>query len=299
MIQNPIKWPNGARCAVAITFDMDSDSILHVADPKSADTKICSASWLRYDMVAIPRILKLYEKYGIKQTFFIPGWTAEHYPDTVNAIVTAGHEIALHGYLHEKPNTLSASEEEYWFMRGLNAVQKVTGVRPRGFRAPNYRFSKHTLDYLAREGFVYDSSLMTDDVPYVLEGKAGNVLELPTEWAMDDWPQYTYNSEIGFMMQVNSPDRAMEVWLAEFEAAWEYGGHWISVWHPFVSGRLARCSRIDKMIRYMMDKGGVWFASLGEIASYVNESIASGAYAPRRERLPYYDGPTDALNLCK
>jgi peptidoglycan-N-acetylglucosamine deacetylase len=299
MIENPIKWPNDARCAVAITFDMDTDSILHVADPKTADTKICSASWLRYDTIAIPRLLRMYERYQIKQTFFIPGWTAEHYPETVNSIVEAGHEIALHGYLHEKPNTLSAHEEEYWFMRGLDAIRSVTGVQPRGFRAPNYRFSKHTINYLIREQFLYDSSLMGDDVPYVIEGDSGSLIELPTEWVMDDWPQYTYNSEIGYTMQPNSPDRAMEVFMAEFEAAWEYGGLWISVWHPFVSGRLARCSRIDKMIRYMVEKGGVWFATLAEIASYVNHSIDGGRYAPRREKLPYYDGPTEALNLCK
>ena len=140
----------------------------------------------------------MYERYQIKQTFFIPGWTAEHYPETVNSIVEAGHEIALHGYLHEKPNTLSAHEEEYWFMRGLDAIRSVTGVQPRGFRAPNYRFSKHTINYLTREQFLYDSSLMGDDVPYVIEGDSGSLIELPTEWVMDDWPQYTYNSEIGY-----------------------------------------------------------------------------------------------------
>jgi len=184
-------------------------------------------------------------------------------------------------------------------MRGFNAIRSVTGVQPRGFRAPNYRFSKHTLNYLVREQFLYDSSLMGDDVPYVIEGGGGSLIELPTEWVMDDWPQYTYNSEIGYTMQPNSPDRAMAVYLAEFEAAWEYGGLWISVWHPFVSGRLARCSRIDKMIQYMIEKGSVWFATLGEIASYVNDSIDGGRYVPRRERLPYYNGPTEALNLCK
>lgn len=288
VIENPVQWPNGAKCAVAITFDMDSDSLIHYAHPQNADTLIGTASWLRYDQVAIPRILKLYRKYGLKQTFFVPGWVAEHYPDIVKRIQDDGHDIGLHGYLHERLNSLSAEMEDYWFMRGFDALQKVTGVRPRGFRAPSYRFSKNTLNYLAREGFVYDSSLMGNDVPYLIESDNGGLLELPTDWALDDWPQFTINSDLNYAMQVNSPDRAMDVFMAEFEAAWEYGGLWIPVWHPFVMGRLARLTRVDRMIQYMQDKGGVWFATLDEITSHVNRMIDTGAYKPMKERIPYH-----------
>jgi len=294
MIENPVKWPNGARCAVAITFDVDSDSLLYYAYPHTADTKIGTASWLRYDRVAVPRILKLYEKFDIKQTFFVPGWTAEHYPDTINQIVDGGHEVGLHGYLHERLDGLSAEMEDYWFMRGLDMLTRVTGIRPRGFRAPSYRFSKNTLNYLAREGFVYDSSLMGDDVPYVIESDNGSVLELPTDWAMDDWPQFTVNSDLGYAMQVNSPERGMDVFMAEFEAAWQYGGLWVSVWHPFVMGRLARCARMEKMIRYMIEKGDVWFATLGEIADHVNNAIQSGGYKPYKERIPFHGQSADS-----
>ncbi|MDA9513096.1 ribulose-phosphate 3-epimerase [Bradyrhizobium sp. CCBAU 11430] len=299
MIDNPIQWPDGAKCAVAITFDMDSDSLLHCAHPHTADTLIGTASWLRYDRIAIPRILALYRKYNLKQTFFVPGWSAEHYPDIVKQIMDDGHDVGLHGYLHERLSSLSAEMEDYWFMRGLEALQKVTGVRPRGFRAPSYRFSKNTLNYLARERFVYDSSLMGNDVPYLIEGDKGFVVELPTDWALDDWPQFTTSSDLGFAMQVNSPDRAMDVFLADFEAAWEYGGLWISVWHPFVMGRLARCARMEKMIQYMLDRGGVWFATLDQIASHVNHMIESGKYHPATEQLPYHHAEADAWSRVR
>lgn len=297
MIENPIKWPNGAKCAVAITFDMDSDCLLHYAHPQKADTLIGTASLLRYDRVGVPRILKLYKKYGIKQTFFVPGWTVEHYPDIVKQIRDEGHEIGAHGYLHERLDTLSAEMEDYWFMRNLEALDKVLGVRPRGYRAPSYRFSKNTLNYLAREGFTYDSSLMGDDVPYIIEGDNGSVVELPTHWGLDDWPQFTINSDLGYHIQPNSPERAMDVFMAEFEAAWEYGGLWIAVWHPFVMGRLARCARMEKMVQYMLEKGGVWFATLDEIATHVNSMIASGQYTPARERIPYHGATADAWSL--
>lgn len=296
MISNPISWPNGARCAVAITFDMDSDSFLHVENPDTAQNMIATTSWLKYDRIAIPRIVKLYEKYDIKQTFFVPGWCAEHYPEAVTAILEGGHEISHHGYLHEHPNSFSADEEEYWFMRGIEALENVTGLRPRGFRAPMYNFSKNSAHLLAREEFLYDSSLMGDDVPYLIETDGQRLVELPTDWAMDDWPQYTHNPDLHYSMPINSPDRAMDVYLSQFEAAWEYGALWVSVWHPFVSGRLARLARVDKMLEYMTNKGGVWFATLEEIANYVNAETAAGRFDPRVDKLPFYDGRIPELD---
>ncbi|WP_202913422.1 polysaccharide deacetylase family protein [Acuticoccus sediminis] len=282
---------------MAITFDIDADSLLHYAHPQKADTLIGTASLLRYDMVGVRRILQLYRKYGLTQTFFVPGWTAEHYPDLMKEIIDAGHEIGAHGYLHERLDTLSAEMEDYWFSRSIEALETVTGVRPRGFRAPSYRFSKNTLNFIAREGFLYDSSLMGNDIPYIVEGDLGEVVELPTHWALDDWPQFTINSDLGYHIQVNSPDRAMDVFLAEFDAAWKYGGLWISVWHPFVMGRLARCDRMESMIQYMMDKGDVWFATLEEIASHVNRVVRSGEYTPTRERIPFHNQAADPRSL--
>lgn len=289
MIKNPIPWPNNARCAVAITFDMDTDSILHLAHPDTADTRVAAQSWLRYDEVAVPRIVDMYKEYNMKQTFFIPAWCIERYPKTVEYILKEGHEIAHHGYLHEHPNELSQEEEYHWLKKGIEVIENFTGQRPRGWRAPMYNFSKYSADLLAKEGFLYDSSLMGDDIPYVLKSSSGQIIELPTHWAMDDWPQYTHSVDMDYLMPINSPDRAMEVYLSEFEAAWEFGGMWISVWHPFVSGRLARCYRVSKMIEYMHQKGGVWFATLEEIANHVQKCIDDGSYKPRIDELPYYD----------
>ncbi|MDQ0217397.1 polysaccharide deacetylase [Peribacillus cavernae] len=291
MIDNPITWPNGAKCAVAITFDMDTDSILHLAHPDTADTRVSTTSWLKYDEVAIPRILKMYKKYDIKQTFFVPAWCIERYPKTVELILKDGHELAHHGYLHEHPNEISAEEELYWLQRGIEVIENFSGKRPRGWRAPMYNFSKHSLEFLAKEGFLYDSSLMGDDIPYILKDKTSKeVIELPTHWAMDDWPQYTHNGDLDYKMPINSPERAMEVFMSEFEAAWKYGGMWVSVWHPFVSGRLARCDSIDQMIGKMQEKGDVWFATLEEIALHVRTCVDNGTYKPRTVHLPYYDG---------
>ena len=251
---------------------------------------VSSDSWLKYDEIAVPRILDLFREFAIKQTFFYPAWCMERYPHLVDLILKDGHEIAHHGYLHEHPNKLSRDKEFYWTQRALETIRRMTGRKPRGYRAPLYNFSKHTADILSQEGFLYDASLMGDDIPYVLETRHGRLIELPSHWALDDWPHFVHNAEFGFQMPIKAPEEAMKVFMSEFEAAWEYGGLWIAVWHPFVTGRLARCHAIKKMIEAMLAKGKVWIAPMEEIAAHVNKSIDEGGYVPRVDRLPYYDG---------
>ena len=290
MIKNPVPWPDGAKCAAAITFDIDTDSILHLEHRERADTMLSSLSWLKYDEIAVPRILDMYRQCGIKQTFFYPAWCMERYPHLVDMILEGGHEIAAHGYIHEDPNKLPQEEEHYWLRRQIEVIEKMTGQRPRGWRGPLYNASKYSPDLLIEEGFIYDATLMGDDVPYILKTAQGSVMELPSHWAMDDWPHYTHSVDMNYMMTIKSPDEAMNVFMSEFEAMYDFGGLWVTVWHPFVSGRLARCRRVLQMIEYMQNKGGVWFATMEEIALHVQACIDDGSWTPRVDQLPYYDG---------
>ncbi len=288
MISNPVPWPDGAKCACAITFDIDTDSILHLEHGDRAPTMLSTMSWLKYDEVAVPRILEMYRRYEIKQTFFYPAWCMERYPALVDMILKDGHEIAAHGYLHENPNQQSKEKELYWFERQIETIRKMTGQKPRGWRAPLYNFSIYSLDNLIDQGVIYDASLMGDDIPYVLRTSSGQVIELPSHWGMDDWPHYTHSIDMNYMMPIKAPNEAMNVFMSEFEAMYEYGGLWVTTWHPFVSGRLARCARIAKMIEEMQNRGGVWFATLEEIAKHVQKCIDDGSWTPRIDDLPYY-----------
>ncbi len=292
MIRNPVPWPNGARCAVAITFDMDADSLLHIEHPKTSLSKISAMSMLRYGPeVGVPRILDGYKRFGLRQTFFIPAWCIEQYPKTVEAIVDGGHEVGFHGYIHEAPNSLSHDDERYWLERSIEVIERFTGKRPRGNRSPLYHFSDNTANLLIDHGFLYDSSLMGDDIPYLLKTGAGDLVELPTHWGVDDWPPYVHSLELDYVMQVMSPTRAMEGFLEEFEAAYEAGALWIGVWHPFVSGRLSRWRQVEKLIEDMIGRGDVWIAPLEEIAHHIIACRDNGDYQPRIDRLPYYDKP--------
>jgi hypothetical protein len=101
--------------------------------------------------------------------------------------------------------------------------------------------------------------------------------------------------EFGYMLPIAAPERAMEVFRAEFDAAWRHGGLWIAVWHPFVSGRAARCDAMIELIRYMRAKGQVWFARMDEIAAHARKCIADGSWTPRIDRLPFFEGPLDIV----
>lgn len=290
MIANPLPWPNGARCAVAITFDIDTDSFLHLEYPDRAENMLASMSWLKYDEVAVPRILEMYRRFGLRQTFFYPAWCMERYPHLVELILKDGHEVAAHGYLHENPNQMSRERQEYWLDKQIAVIEKMTGKKPRGWRGPLYNASKDSPELLTKKGVIYDATLMGDDIPYVLSTKEGELIELPSHWAMDDWPHYMHSIDFHYMMPIKAPDEAMNVFNAEFEAMWKHKGLLVTVWHPFVSGRLARLERVAKWIEHMSKKGGVWFATMEEIARHAQKMRAEGKWTPRVEKLPYYEG---------
>lgn len=292
MIANPIPWPNGARCAASITFDMDADSLIHIAHPQDGHSRVAAISMLQYGpRVAIPRIVESYRQLGIRQTFFIPAWCIEAYPEAIEAILKGGHEIAHHGFLHEHPRELSDAEEAHWLDRGIEVIQRVTGQRPRGWRAPLYNFSHRSADLLAARGFAYDASLMGDDQPYLLQSAKGRLVELPSHWGLDDWPQYVQSMDLDYMMPIRAPGDGFRAFAEEFEAAYAHGGLWVPVVHPFATGRLARWQIVHRFIEQALARGGVWFAPMEEIAAHVQAVVASGAWVPRVDRLPYYTGP--------
>jgi peptidoglycan/xylan/chitin deacetylase (PgdA/CDA1 family) len=291
MIKNPVPWPDGARCAVTFTWDMDADSLLHLVHPNDADTRISTNSMLRYGpLIAVERIIDVCAELGVKHTFFVPGWCAERYPEAIRMMVAAGHEVAHHGYLHEFPNEMTRDKERYWTQRGFDAIASVAGRAPRGYRAPWYKFSKYSLEILLELGFTYDCSLMGDDVPHLLRCAAGDLIELPGNWQLDDWPHFVHNHDLDYMMPIKAPREAMACYMAEFEAMWEHRGFWVNCFHPFCSGQVSRMMMVRDMIREMQARGGVWFATGEEVAAHARALITDGAYTARVDELPYYDG---------
>jgi len=286
-----IPWPDGVRCAAAITFDVDADSILHLEHPNSAHRRVGTQSWLRYDEVAVPAIVDMYARLGLRQTFFVPGWCIERYPRMVEQILAAGHELGAHGYLHELAHTLEPEREHELMRRAIDAVEATSGRRPRGWRGPLYSFSDRTAELLAIEGFTYHSGLMAHHLPYLLRTPRGDLVELPCDWANDDWPQYVVSLDFDWLVGVRPPERAFESFIAEFETAYATGGLWIGIWHPFVSGRPSRLARIERFAEELLARGDVWVAPLEDIAQHIAHLASAETWASHVVELPYDERP--------
>lgn len=285
-------WPNGARCAVCISFDIDAETLVYRRFSDAAPDQVALAAQLRYEpAVAVPRLLKIFAAHDICQTFFVPGWCVDTYPAMMEQIVAGGHEVAHHGYAHARPNMQTAQAELESLQAGIESIRRLTGERPRGYRAPAFQHSRNTVSYLLDEGFLYDSSLFGDDVPYLVGDKDRALIELPTDITLDDWTQFACLPDFGYMMPIAAPQSALEMYKAEFDAAWRHGGMFVTVWHPFLTGRVARAEMMIALLEHMQDKGDVWFATLSEIASHCQSLIADGTWTPRKDILPFSTGP--------
>ncbi|NJC68621.1 polysaccharide deacetylase [Planosporangium thailandense] len=270
---SPVPWPDGKRAAAAFTFDVDAESGVLGASPEAASRMSVMSHQAYGPLVGVPRILSILERHDVRSTFFVPGYTAVRYPQVVRAIVDAGHEIAHHGYLHEAMAGLSEVAEAEILDRGLEAIEKAAGVTPVGYRAPMWELNYQSPALLAQRGFLYDSSLMDADVPYELAVRPGaverNLVEIPIQWALDDWEQYCYIPDFSGSGLIESPRKAAEIWRLEFEGLRSVGGCFVLTNHPFLSGRPSRAAVLEELIAHVVSCDDVWVAPLAEIAAYV------------------------------
>ena len=269
----PVTWPHGHRAAASFTFDVDAESAVLSASPGS-ETRAGIMSHQSYGpLVGVPRILSILQRHAVTATFFVPGFTAERYPRVIRDIVEAGHEVAHHGYLHEPLAGVDAETEAGYLDRGLETLERVAGVRPVGYRAPMWEPTWSTPRLLAERGFLYDSSLMDADVPYELTVSGvrgvGSVVEIPIQWALDDWEQYCFLPGVSGEGLIESPTKAEEIWTLELDALRDVGGCFVLTNHPFLTGRPSRAAVLDRLISRALEHGDVWVANMRQIADHV------------------------------
>ena len=144
------------------------------------------------------------------------------------------------------------------------------------------------LDLLVKSKFIYDSSMMGDDIPYRLQTTKGSLWEIPVHWGCDDWPPFAHYEEIGYMMPVRAPSTALNAFWEEFEVQYLHGGFFMLIVHPFLTGRLARWHLVDRWLEETIKNKNVWFAPLEKIVTYVQKLVDNSLYNPRTDQLPYY-----------
>jgi peptidoglycan/xylan/chitin deacetylase (PgdA/CDA1 family) len=262
------------RAAACFTFDVDAESAILVDHPEAAGWLDVMSHQAYGPRTGGPRILRLLDRQGIRGTFFVPGYTAERWPDTIRSIRDAGHEIGHHGYLHEGARSATdADAEERRLLRGLEALDTVAGIRPIGYRAPMWELSYRLPALLAKHGFRYDSGLMDSDHPYKLavtgDPNGPSIVELPGHWSLDDWEPYVYLPGLSGSGVIASPAEVIARWTLELEALVEEGGLFMLTNHPFVSGRASRAAGLERLIARAREIDGLWIATAAEIAAHV------------------------------
>lgn len=261
-------WPDGQRCAAMLCFDVDGETTALSEDPALAKRRTLMSQCEYGPRIGVPRLLGLLDHLEVPATFFIPGYIVERHPRMVEAIVDRGHEVGLHGYLHEKLAYLSEAEEEEILLRCIDILERFTGSRPAGFRAPWFELNPWTPTLLARHGIQYCASAMGDDVPYLYDN---GVVEIPGQWLLEDWEQFAFNADPAWGFIPENCGKVYDLWWREFEAMYDFGCCFVLTLHPWLSGRPSRVRLLEEIVRSMQAKRGVWFARGREIASYVRE----------------------------
>ena len=242
--------------------------------------------------VGTPRLLKLYEKYKIRTSWFIPGHSIETFPKECKAVAEAGHEIGAHGYSHENPIALTRKQEEDVMAKCVSLIKEVAGKPPQGYVAPWWEMSSATPEILLKYGFKYDHSEGHHDfLPYyarvgerwtkinyskpasswmkpLQRGREIDIVELPGNWYMDDLPPMMFIKKAPNSHGWVSPRDIEQMWRDQFD--WVYREYDYAIFpftiHPDVSGRPQVLLVHERMIEYINGHEGIRWVTMGEMA---------------------------------
>ena len=238
------------------------------------------------------RLLKLFERLGIKTTWFIPGHSIETFPEQMKAVAQAGHEIGIHGYSHENPIAMTPEQEEAVLDKCIDLVTKLQGKRPTGYVAPWWEFSAVSNELLIKKGIKYDHSLMHQDFqPYyvrvgdswtkidyakkpeswmkpLVRGRETDLIEIPASWHLDDLPPMMFIKKAPNSHGFVSPYAIEEMWRDQFD--WVYREYDYAVFamtiHPDVSGRPHVLMMLERLYHHIIRHPGVRFCTMNEMA---------------------------------
>ena len=230
-------------------------------------------SWGEYgSRCGIPRIRKVLDRFGVKVSFFVPAVSALLHPEEQVSLVAEGHEIALHGWIHERNAKVPPDIERDLMLRSADTLETITGVRPVGMRTPSWDYSDVTLKIARELGLLYDSSLFADDNPYEIldHGEPTGIVELPVEWIRDDAVYFMMN-RFGAQRPYTPPADVLDIFRREFDGAYEEGGLFLLTMHPHITGYRSRIFILEELLSHITSKGDCWIAPHADIARYCAE----------------------------
>jgi peptidoglycan/xylan/chitin deacetylase (PgdA/CDA1 family) len=260
-------WLGGARCCVCLTFDLDAEWVFMGNDPGVAEMprKFSQGEYV-WRAGIIPRMLDLLDDHGVKSTFFVVGMNAVNHPDVLAEIASRGHELAVHGWKHEKISDLPKEEERERISRTRDAIEEASGFRPVGNRTAGGELSPNTHDILSEEGFVYDSSMRGSDLPYILEN---GLVVVPSYYEMDDFHLFAdYPGVTPYHARMLSPETGYQIWSNAFDGYYRYGLCYTTMFHPQIIGKPGNLMLLDRLLNYMERFPDIWFAKAEQVARH-------------------------------
>jgi peptidoglycan/xylan/chitin deacetylase (PgdA/CDA1 family) len=258
-----MSWPHGARAAVAFTFDFDAEEVWIGDDPANAGRPGVLSQGTYGAKVAVPAILAMLDRQGLRATFFVPGRVGERHPGRVRDIVAAGHEVGHHGYTHTSPADLPRHEEESELVRARDVLEAL-GAAPVGYRSPSWEFSPATVELLASHGFAYSSNYMDDIRPYRHDGTG--IVELPVHWMLDDAAHFWFDPST-WTKKISTTAEVEAIWREELDGIVAMGGVCVFTMHPQIIGRPSRLAFLERFVQAVRARDDVWVAACDEVAA--------------------------------
>jgi peptidoglycan/xylan/chitin deacetylase (PgdA/CDA1 family) len=261
-----------------LTFDLDAETMWTARDPSYASRPILMSQGAYGWKVGAGRILDLLSRYDIKTTFFIPGLVVDQRPHLMERILKAGHEIAHHSYSHRWILSLSPEEEREEMEKGIEAIRRASGRKPRGWRSPAAEISAVTMPMLVEYGFDYSSNFFDDDSPYIhtVDGKKTKIVELPFRWVLDDAPFFQYSIVLpGRTMQ--APSALLEAWKLEFDMLYAEKRMMMIGMHPQLIGQPSRLRALEGLIEHALGHSDVWIGRCDEVVDDMRAAVEKAA----------------------
>lgn len=257
-------WPDGMDSAAMVTIELDNEFIWHDMDDSYRSPK--NTSMGTYGTTrGLKRILDSLRTHQIRATFYIPGIAVEYYPEQILKIKEEGHEIALHGYAHEKFKSLELEEQRSRVRRGKQALEALIGTKVRGFRLPEGECTWGTRQMLKDEGFVYDNSFFDHDLPYFSEE---GLVEIPMRWELQDFNYLALGPTFPIgKSRIAIYDDVLDNWLWELKADHEMGFCYVIKFDPQTIGSPGRMFMFDRVLDELQ-KRNIWIATGSEVADY-------------------------------
>lgn len=268
-----LPWPGGRRSAAVLAFDVDGPTGAALIDGTlwAAPRRFAEGG---YDLHrAVPRVLRILARYDVRATFFTPGWVVETWPNVIAAVADAGHEVAHHGYRHERFADLDVPAAREVIERSQDVFDRVLGRRAVGYRTPTGDWSPQTPALLDELGFGYSSSLRDDHAPYRhrIAGATADLVEIPARVDLDDYAAFAYSRDPDFPSGGDriAPYRAvLDNWVREADGHHEIGGCFVTTLHPKVSATPGRARVVEALVAHLAGRDDLWLATAEQVARH-------------------------------